>query len=230
MAASQGWATLYVKHTTEPEQPAFVLFASMRSDVTGSNSACMETEVPQTSYFPLRGHIAGTFATPNDEKVAVLAIRGTSSVHDIVTDIRAAPDTFPPEEKDIKQALFGEHNIDAVETKSAVATLQAFVESFISPHSTSTDFSEKSSKAPVSDESADWEWLNVSPNMTYASGGIARAALWVLQETGPSLVKLVEEGYSIRVVGHSLGSILLILHNYVHFFYLMDNVSIIVIS
>jgi hypothetical protein len=41
--------------------------------------------------------------------------------------------------------------------------------------------------------------------MSYASGGIARAAMWTLKETGPSIVRFIQEGYSIRIVGHSLG-------------------------
>ena len=62
-----------------------------------------------------------------------------------------------------------------------------------------------------------WEWLRGS-SLTpvdesgvsielkkYACGGMSRAAMNLLREVGPSLVKLHLAGYSIKVVRHSLG-------------------------
>jgi hypothetical protein len=72
LALAQGWATIFISSQSAPEQPAYALFASA-------------TE---------RGKRDG------ERKEVVLAVRGTASVEDIVTDIRAAPQQFPPEEED----------------------------------------------------------------------------------------------------------------------------------
>lgn len=48
------------------------------------------------------------YATKNKGKRAVLAIRGTHSIEDVVTDIRAAPWAFPPSEYVVSKAIQGE--------------------------------------------------------------------------------------------------------------------------
>jgi hypothetical protein len=45
------------------------------------------------------------FATREGRKQVVLAIRGTASVHDIITDIRATPVNFPPSKEEIDEIL-----------------------------------------------------------------------------------------------------------------------------
>jgi hypothetical protein len=51
----------------------------------------------------------------------------------------------------------------------------------------------------------EWEWLPNQSTKSYACGGIYRSAMYVLSEIGVCLSMLAEEGYQIRVVGHSLG-------------------------
>ncbi len=48
-------------------------------------------------------------------------------------------------------------------------------------------------------------WLKVQDAQTYACGGMARAALYLLSELGPTTLRLRALGYRVVLVGHSLG-------------------------
>lgn len=122
----------------------------------------------------------------NNKKEVVLAIRGTATVHDVVTDIRSAPQEFPPSPEEIKLALAG-------------LTLDDNNDMY--------PWIEKTKQGEESEDEIEkkWEWLQVSSDMKYACGGMARAALWLLTQVGPSLMLLHSKGYKIYFTGHSLG-------------------------
>ncbi|CAM9160256.1 unnamed protein product, partial [Ectocarpus fasciculatus] len=131
LAELQGYQTLISDPSSEPERPAYAVFVCNGNPTAESSS----------------GH-----AHPQRKREAILAIRGTHTIQDVVTDLRAVPIVFPPNKDEID---VGWH-------------------------------------APVAD-------------VEYACRGPARAALNILTEVGPTLVKLAQEGHEIRIVGHSLG-------------------------
>jgi hypothetical protein len=90
MAATQGYTSLCIQEVSSAEQPAFALYASS----TDGDAAESESKINRGSRRP-------------KEKEVVLVIRGTSSIHDVVTDIRAAPVAFPPSREEIMQTIYG---------------------------------------------------------------------------------------------------------------------------
>ena len=114
LATSQGWCTILCCTESNPEQPAYSLFATDHSSHTDTDNKQTHTTTSTDNTHHTRGHLhaAHTTNTPQQsnsnsntnsssgssgrKKEAVLAIRGTSSVQDIVTDIRSAPHKFPP--------------------------------------------------------------------------------------------------------------------------------------
>lgn len=100
MAASAGWATICAELDSSPEMPAFALFAA---------PATLSTHPPESgnddSHDDDYVNSNGRGGEEEDAKTAVLAIRGTKSLHDIVTDIRCEPVAFPikvDEEADVE--------------------------------------------------------------------------------------------------------------------------------
>jgi Lipase (class 3) len=91
-----------------------------------------------------------------DEKIACLAIRGTATIQDVVTDIRQVPTPFPMAE----------------------------------PSSTSID---------------EADWTAVSSGQGVAVSGMASAAYNLYREHHVILKLLAQDGYKIRLTGHSLG-------------------------
>lgn len=137
LAMSQGWETIFFKETAEPEQPAFALFASFPRKVStpsapSQGEKCLSTELFSRHQFTSSSKYRAGLDTSGSEasKVAVLAIRGTSSVHDVVTDIRAAPTEFPPKPDEIKTCLFGKEEVE----KSSLEALQVLVDAFVKAH------------------------------------------------------------------------------------------------
>lgn len=65
-----------------------------------SSNALNEAERP--AYVLLASSTDESAHTANKEKIAILAVRGTQTVQDIVTDIRAEPVSFPPDGKWVK--------------------------------------------------------------------------------------------------------------------------------
>jgi hypothetical protein len=137
LAMSQGWETIYFKETAEPEQPAFALFASSprkasAASVSSQSDRCLPTELFSRHQFTSSSKYRGGLDNSSSEtlKVAILAIRGTSSVHDVVTDIRAAPTEFPPKPDEIKSCLFGKEEVE----KSSLEALQILVDAFVKAH------------------------------------------------------------------------------------------------
>jgi len=159
LAKLQHWDPIYISTESNTEQPAYMLLATSRS-----------------------------YTHKDSKKEAVLVIRGTKSIHDVVTDIRAAPQHFPPSSEEVSIALTTGFSVydKNITTEELIAV--------------STDESNKN-------EFSHYEWLKVyaDSETTYACGGMARGAYWLITQVGQSLLALYKEGYDIRIVGHSLG-------------------------
>jgi hypothetical protein len=166
VAASQGWATIVAELEAGPEVPAFALFASptiVSSTATGDDDGEDGSEAK---------------ASPH-RKEAVLAIRGTKSLQDIVTDIRCEPVPFPLR----VESEPSDSEDDAEEEEEEEG-----------------DCGGGAKKPPCN------TWMKVSASEgTYACGGMARAAERICEKTAPLLHELHQQGYAIRIVGHSLG-------------------------
>jgi hypothetical protein len=141
-----------------PEQPVYALFVP---------------QAPPTDASATGGAGVGAGA-PRPE--AVLAVRGTRSVQDVVTDIRAAPMRFPATD-DVVALLRG---------RPVAARGQSPLP-----------------RGATADDAAAAEALL---GRDYACEGMVRSALHVLAELGPALLRLVDSGCDVRVVGHSLGA------------------------
>mmetsp|Transcript_4943 Transcript_4943/g.6803 ORF Transcript_4943/g.6803 Transcript_4943/m.6803 type:complete len:1165 (+) Transcript_4943:24-3518(+) len=136
---------------------------------------------------------------PGLKREAVLAIRGTQTIQDVVTDIRAIPQDFNPSQADLLAALQGRR------LPRRRRAQEGDCES-------DDEESDEESSAAI----RQWEWLQPCGGAMdeggaplqqthYACGGMSRAAMHLLREVGPSLVKLHQAGYSLVLVGHSLG-------------------------
>jgi hypothetical protein len=125
----------------------------------------------------------------------VLVIRGTQTIQDVVTDIRAAPQMFPPSADEVDAALRGTaqgHFYTRTEDErpsSGVGNGKG------SPEET----------AQVGSDGSQWDWLSIPNHHTYSCGGMVRSAMYILREVGPALRRLHGEGYRITITGHSLG-------------------------
>eukprot|EP01038_Epipyxis_sp_PR26KG_P009273 gene9273-12493_t len=192
LAKSQGWSLIFTNTEAElgPEQPGYSLFATDLSPPSNHwrYSSNSHKKDATTNLIAINSKNNANESKTNNHmirKEAVLAIRGTQTIQDVVTDIRAAPQHFPPDFEVIKAALRGEEN----STQNGTFSFSAFEEN--------GDGDSPSQKQ--------WDWLSISKDSSYACGGMARSALYVLREVGPSLLQLHNEGYSIILVGHSLG-------------------------
>lgn len=125
---------------------------------------------------------------------AVLVIRGTQTIQDVVTDIRAAPLVFPPPAEEVDAALRGTSSTSGGHGLTMPEDQSRF----------SSQTSPEKADAATEKETR-WDWLAVPSHHTYACGGMVRAAMYVLREVGPALRRLHAEGYKITIVGHSLG-------------------------
>jgi hypothetical protein len=97
----QGWSLIYYVSLPAPEQPVYALFGSNRTTAASNGNSNGNPDSNNNA----GARLAGTSDRPAKE--VVLAIRGTHSVHDIVTDIRAAPQHFPPPLKEVEDAING---------------------------------------------------------------------------------------------------------------------------
>ena len=174
IAHSQGWDLLFAHLDSKPEQPAFALFASKGADDSAGN--CTK---------PCK---------------AVLCIRGTRTVHDLVTDVRAAPCCFPPAPEVVENAWKGERN-----HQYSRATVEATPPLEHDSVDSNMEIAESDKNFEGTDMADEWIQVEGNSDSTRACGGIARAALWLLTETGQVLLDLYNSGYSISIAGHSLG-------------------------
>lgn len=104
IAHIQGWSMIFCEMVSQPEEPAFALFAT---DIDHYRKASSRNQQNEANEIPRSMHGLGHSNQPKTTKSSnkhqiqyrkevILAIRGTNSIHDIVTDIRADPISFPP--------------------------------------------------------------------------------------------------------------------------------------
>jgi hypothetical protein len=191
--AAKGWME------RRPPLPASSLsarYASAAAVLAGEdNSHSSSNESPQ-----VRPHTDTKGSTTNKKgassamvKEAVLVIRGTQTIQDVVTDIRASPQMFPPPTDEIDAALRG---------SSSSSVQRSHADSSKTPHSNTRIPEDSPSSAG---DSSKWEWQSIPSHHTYSCGGMVRSVMNVLHEVGPALRRLHGEGYKIILTGHSLG-------------------------
>eukprot|EP01041_Mallomonas_annulata_P006796 gene6796-13763_t len=139
---------------------------------------------------------ASTSTSTMSQKHAILSVRGTASLQDVVTDVRTLPQRFQPPEFIIDRAL-STRSSDIFNASPADTQIVSF------------DPANRDVETPWTAEQ--WEWDAVPEAESYVCGGIFRAALWVLEEVGPALMELHRSGTRIVFVGHSLGAAVCVL-------------------
>ncbi len=160
LARLQGFHMILFNGDSGPERPAHSLYAS---DGDGDS---------------IRGKMAGPRGVSEPaRREAVLVIRGTHTIQDVVTDLRADPIVFPPSDDEVDGILSGR----------------------IGAH----DYTGGKSTRKFANEI---DWTVPKEGSDYACRGIARAALFLLEEVGPTMIDLYQSGHDVRVVGHSLGT------------------------
>uniref|UniRef100_A0A7S3H6I2 sn-1-specific diacylglycerol lipase n=2 Tax=Spumella elongata TaxID=89044 RepID=A0A7S3H6I2_9STRA len=225
LAKLQGWDTIFTNSESDlaPEQPCYTLFgasfppdestSSKTSTTNGNNNSnpnnkATGSEKTSKSTEPMKSQ---ENATPQRPAVleAVLVIRGTQTIQDVVTDIRAAPAHFPPPANEVEAALRGSSGAGGIDGNNGL-TLHSESGDALSPDRNSN----KNTKNNKNNTKDKWDWLAVPSHHTYACGGMVRSALYVLREVGPALRRLHAEGYQITIVGHSLGGAVAALMTY----------------
>jgi hypothetical protein len=166
LAGCRGWDTLFCSLRAAPEQPAYAVFA--RRDTGRERCGGGAGEVGEV----------------------VVAIRGTASMQDIATDVRAAPHRFPPSTEEVDEALEGSHGLR--DPERAYGSPQ-WVDQEVEGGNGGTL---GDSFVPVHVQQ--WEWTQ---NMVgrYACRGMAVAALWTLREVGPALLQLASQVRAVRL-------------------------------
>lgn len=155
---------------------------------------CSESAPEQPAYALFASHIGA------GRKEACLAVRGTSSVHDLVTDIRAAPHRFPPPADQVADAMAGVFRPRDAHNTYGTASTAAVADANEGREGSQTD-----EFVPIT--RSQWEWTpDMSGGQRYACRGMALSAMWLLGQVGPSLVALADSGYEIILTGHSLGA------------------------
>lgn len=116
-----------------------------------------------------------------EHKIACMSIRGTVCINDVVTDIRAVPVQFPEPgiERWTLDTIMGSTKDDS--------------------SSDGDDFGQ--TKVDEQDE----DWTSISGGKGLALSGMAGAAYNLFKENIDALLQFIENGYRIRLVGHSLG-------------------------
>jgi pimeloyl-ACP methyl ester carboxylesterase len=205
-----------------PEQPVYALFVPQ---APANSSTSTESRISE----------------------AVLAIRGTQSVQDVITDVRARPIRFPPPEhtildllrgRAVHPSLFDRNSRTSPSTPSqaqydiSTSTVEAVVresraieeheqhlyqqqhqqhqqQHSIDTPPPSTKVTGRQPQQPHHLESRDAGGScnedRTGLGKEYVCEGMARSALYVLAELGPALVRLLDSGCDLRIVGHSLG-------------------------
>ena len=185
LALIQSWSTILISSHSAPEQPAYALFATLKNK--DENMIVKDKNND----------------TVRKKKEVILVVRGTASIQDIVTDIRAAPQKFPCSNDEILRALKPTAN-NSLNPCNGHNAFEEYLK-------------KKNSKEHSQDISSDRDgWLLVNKDIdlkgeedneeeSYACGGMARAALWLLSEIGPALLQLHKEDFDIIFIGHSMG-------------------------
>lgn len=218
LAISQGYSTICVQETSDTEQPAFGLYITSSAtgmwevgedgkliniglDINGRSS----WNTKNNRYY----NNTSNNNSKNNSHEAILVIRGTQSIQDVVTDIRASPVSFPPPRDEILKAIYGGSYSDKDENNN-------------SNNSSSSNNNINGIFTPSRiGNTQEWEWLPNSQTKTYACGGIFRSAMYILSEIGACLVTLAEQDFKITIVGHSFGGAVATL-----VIYLLQSISI----
>lgn len=167
-----GYRLLYANTDSGKEKPCFMVCVKGRSSGGGGGNG-----------------------DEHDDLEVVLVIRGTHSIEDFITDLRADPAPYPLEPCVLEEHYRGEVGSEVIrEYADVISGIRS---------SGSMGGSEK-----------EWEWLDTSnpstsPHTltphTYACTGMISAAKYLLKETGPDLAYLHGMGYRVKIIGHSLG-------------------------
>lgn len=113
-----------------------------------------------------------------ESKIACLAVRGTTTIHDVITDIRQTPVPFPEDPVNATAGSVSSVRNSGVNQKSTTGAAAVTV---------------------------DEEWTTVFRGNGLAVAGMAAAAVNLYWEHIDSLMLLAQQGYRIRMTGHSLG-------------------------
>lgn len=155
LAAQQGWRMVY---------------AYLKSELDGGIIGTVRSGVLRNSQNSLHDRPSSALFVHEEQKLACISIRGTSTIHDVVTDIRQLPVPFPD-----------------CNNKAAWSST-----SKITCHDTG--------------ENEEDEWTAVTcSGKGVAVAGMACAAMNLYREHIDSLLVFAQQGYRIRLVGHSLG-------------------------
>ena len=97
LAAQQGWRLLYA-HLDQSGGCHASSSSSSRATSTAETTSPMIEDTDKEKKLVADRPAFALLARP-DQKLACLAIRGTATINDVVTDIRAVPVPFPPEDE-----------------------------------------------------------------------------------------------------------------------------------
>lgn len=158
--------------SSRPDRPVYALFVPSQSS---SRSSCAE---------------------------ALVAIRGTQSIQDVVTDIRAAPHRFPPSADKLLALMRG---VAVPLDDDDDAATNGTNRGHMTQENGSGSNIGRTAASGCADSKSGSEGGVTDLGEEYSCEGMARAAWYVLGELGPSLLRLVEAGVRVRVLGHSLG-------------------------
>jgi hypothetical protein len=137
LAMSQGYSTVCVQEISDTEQPAFGLYGSTSAagmwrvgDDGKLLNVSSNTHAPPSAKLswvqntaPLSPEDDSHPLDPNSLHEVILVIRGTQSIQDVVTDIRAAPAEFPPPQEEILKAIYGAYSHSLDSTKGALSEI-----------------------------------------------------------------------------------------------------------
>jgi len=205
-AAQRQFWLLFNHPDALPEKPAFAFFARPVDESPPPPSSSSATTDAHAS--------DGSWNGAHDEKsgkraCAILSIRGTADIYDVVTDIRTTPVPFPPplddkssetEEHSRIGSTWGHSSKNSSGNKSSTTTSSSSPQN--SGGGGGGGQEEKDSTFPV-----DWEGDACFKDVpsTSAVEGMANAASWLWSEVGDVLTSLHGQGYELVLTGHSLG-------------------------
>lgn len=115
LAISQGYSTICVQEISDTEQPAFGLYASSSAAgmwMIGNDGKLLNatTDLQNSKLSWVQNQSPAEDENTRAFNEVILVIRGTQSIQDVVTDIRAAPAEFPPPQDEILKTIYGAYS------------------------------------------------------------------------------------------------------------------------
>ena len=159
IALSQGWTTVFVNSTSAPEQPAYGLFVT--KDTPFSNTNISNSTTNSTTHQDKKKDPTSSSSSRGE---IVVAIRGTLTIQDIVTDIRTAPQRIPPDAEDIDSAFSGKYR--KMRARSDKFTVDSEKES-------TTTVDGELGEEFLTVKLSQWEWSSSMGSITYGCTGTA---------------------------------------------------------